>query len=254
MRKIVDMKPTPSPKRAPFLPWVTVGTALVVATLLIFSAGNQYLERFQKFYSIYFPRNAEDTKDEKGFAADFSITLGTHRSGAALLETLLQEKCRISVWSRQALENPNFPVAAEEITVDIVVVSMRELGFAADELATLDTIYARAKQMGLEACPVETAAELRLQYLDQPDWSSGERLGEFFVMSEPFVLTHDGLPKIFSVVRDDNSPHLETGIGLWLISNNTVNARDWERPDRLFNASDPWAVDHGGRFAFVIRK
>ena len=254
MRKVVDMKPTPSPKMEPFLPWVAFGTALVVATLLILSASNQYLAHFQKLYSIYFERNEEDTKGEKGFAADFTITLGTHRSGADLLDRLIEEKCLVSIWSTQALENPDFPVAAAEITVDIVVVSMLEMGFAEGELATLDTIYDRAKQMGLETCPVETAAQLRLQFLDQPDWTTGERLGEFFVVSEPFVLTRDGFPKIFSVVRDDRFPHLETGIGLWLISNGTVEAGDEEHPGRLFNASDPEGVDHGGRFAFVISK
>ena len=254
MRKIVDMKPTPSPKMEPFLPWVAFGTAVVVATLLILSVSNQYLAHFQKLYSIYFTRNDEDTKDKKGFAADFTITLGTYRSGADLLDTLLEEKCRVSIWSTQALINPDFPVVAEEITVDIVVVSMLEMGFAEGELATLDTIYDRAKQMGLETCPVETAAQLRLQFLDQPDWTAGERLGEFFVVSEPFVLTRDVFPKIFSVVRDDRFPHLETGIGLWLISNGTVDAGDEEHSDRLFNASDPEGFDHGGRFAFVIPK
>ena len=150
-----------------------------------------------------------------------------------------------SVWSAQALENPDFPVATEEIAVGIVVVSMLEMGFAEGELATLETIYDRAKQMGFETCPVEIAVLLRLRLLDQPDWRTGERLSEFFVASEPFILTPDGLPKIFSVVRDDRYPHPETGIGLWLISNGA---------HRLFNASDPEGFDHGGRFAFVISK
>ena len=224
MQEVIDMKPTPSPKMEPFLRWVAIGTALVVATLLILS-----------------------------FTADFTLTLGTHRSGADLLEALTAEKCRISIWAAQALENPDFPVAAAETPVDIVVVYMRELGFAAGELATLETIYARAKQMGLETCPVALAAQLRLQFLDQPDWTTG-RLGSFFVASEPLVLTRDGFPKIFSVVRDDRYPHPETGIGLWLILNGTVDAGDAEHPDRLFNASDPEGLDHGGRFAFVIPK
>ena len=90
---------------------------------------------------------------------------------------------------RKPLKIQDFPVVAEETTVDIVVVSMLEMGFAEGEFATLDTIYDRAKQMGLETCPVETAVQLRLQFLDQPDWTTGERLGEFFVGSEPFVLT-----------------------------------------------------------------
>ena len=253
MRRVVDMKPTPSPKMQPFLPWMAFGTALVVAILLILSVSNQYLAPFQKLYNIYFARNDEDTKGEKGFVADFTITLGTHRSGADLLDTLIKEKCRVSLWSTQALENPDFPVTAAEITVDIVVVSMLEMGFAEGEHATLDTIYDRAKQMGLETCPVETAAQLRLQFLDQPDWTIEERLGVFFVGSEPFVLTREGLPKIFSVLRDDRYPHLETGIGLWLIANGTADTGG-ESLGRLFDASDLSGRDHGGRFAFVIPK
>ena len=247
MRKIVDMTPTPSPKMNPSLPWAVVGTALVVATLLIFGSSSQYLPHFKNFIGF-------TLRDEKGFTADFTITLGTHRSGVDLLEALLEEKCSVSLWSRQALANPNFPVVAEETTVDIVVVSMLEMGFAEGELATLDTIYDRAKQMGLETCPVETAAQLRLQFLDQPDYTTEARLGAFFVASEPFFLTLEGFPKIFSVARDDKFPHRETGIGLWLIANGTVETRDTELPDRLFNASAPEGVEHGGRFAFVIPK
>ena len=83
---------------------------MIVATLLILSVNNQYLERFQKLYTIFFARNAEDRKIEKGFAANFTITLGTHRSGADLLAALIEKKYRTSVWSAQALENPDFPV------------------------------------------------------------------------------------------------------------------------------------------------
>ena len=254
MREVVDMNPTPAPKIEPSFPWGTVGTALVIVTLLILSVSNQYLAPFQKLYSTYFAPNDEDAKDERDFAADLTITLGTYRSGADLLEALIEEKCSISLWSRQALGNPNFPVAAEKITVDIVVVSMLEMGFAEGELATLDTIYDRAKQIGLEICPVEIAAQLRLQFRDQPDYATGERLGEFFVASEPFVLTREGLPKIFSIVRDDNFSQFENSIGLWLIANGTVDVGDEENPNRLFNASDPDGIDHGGRFAFVIQK
>ena len=52
MREVVDMKPTPSPKMEPFLPWVAFGAAVVVATLLMLSASNQYLTRFQRPYSF----------------------------------------------------------------------------------------------------------------------------------------------------------------------------------------------------------
>lgn len=245
MREVVDMNPTPSSKMKPSLPWAAFGTALVVATLLILSVSNQHF--------IFSARNDEDTKNKKDFTADFTITLGTHTTGAELLETLIEKRCMVSLWSIQALGNPDFPVAAEEITVDIVVVSMLEMGFAEGELATLDTIYNRAKQLGLEICPVETAAQLRLSFLDQQHWATVGRLGKFFVASEPFVLTDDGFPKIFSVVRGDRFVPPEIGIGLWLIANGTVEAEDAEHPGRLFNPLDE-DRDHGGRFAFVIPK
>ncbi|MDE0327207.1 MAG: RNA polymerase sigma factor [Candidatus Poribacteria bacterium] len=254
MQEIANMQPTPAPKMKPLLPWVAFGTALGVTALLILGVGNLNLEHFQQLYKTYFASDEETTKGEKDFTPDFTLTLGTHRSGADLLAALAAEKCQVSLWSMQALENPDFPVAAAEITVDIVVVSMLELGFAEGEFATLDTIYARAKQMGLETCPVEIAPQLRLRLLDQPDWMTGDRLSEFFVASEPFVLTREGLPKIFSIVRDDRYPHPETGRGLWLIANGTLGAGDPELPGRLFSASDPTGFDHKGRFAFVIPK
>ena len=248
MRRIADMKPAPPPTMKPFLPWVAIGTALVVATLFFFSVNNQYLAQLQRLYSTYFADDAEGTKSAKDFTADWTLTLGTYASGDVILDALLEEKCRVSIWATQSLENPDFPMVAAETTVDIVVVSMLELGFAEGELATLDTIYDRARQMGFETCPIGVAPQLRLQFLNQPDYSSGARLGEFFVASEPFFLTREG----FSVVRDDNVPHPETGIGLWLIANGTFDPNNVEHPDRLFNASDPEGLDHGGRFAFVL--
>ena len=52
MREVVDMKPTPSPKMEPLLPWVAFGTAVVLATLLMLGVNHQYLTRFQKPYSF----------------------------------------------------------------------------------------------------------------------------------------------------------------------------------------------------------
>ena len=141
---------------------------------------SQCQQPLQFYFTVCFGRNDEDTIDAKGFAADFTITLGTHTSGVDLLETLLEKKCMVSQWSIASPWKSDFPVVAEEITVDIVVVSMLEMGFAEGELATLDTIYNRAKQMGLETCPVETAAQLRLQFLDQQTLDNRREVGEVF--------------------------------------------------------------------------
>ena len=50
-RKVSDVKLTPSPTGKPFLPWMAFGAAAVLVLLLL-SATNQYLVRFQKPYSF----------------------------------------------------------------------------------------------------------------------------------------------------------------------------------------------------------
>lgn len=76
MREVANMQPTPSPKMEPFLPWVAFGTAVVVATLLILSASNRYLTRFQRPYS--FEAESEPTIE----IIDAPIVLRTNRKPA----------------------------------------------------------------------------------------------------------------------------------------------------------------------------
>ena len=196
-------------------------------------------------------QNMEEEMEEE-IVADFTVTLGTHEDGEALLDSLTKDHFRVSKWSMQALTHPDFPVEEEERQVDVIVMSLLEMGFLQDELVSLDTIIKRAKKLGFEVCTPELGAQLRLQYTDQPDWSTGDRLGQFFVASEAIDLYDDGVPKIFSIIRDDEFPHKETGIGLWLISNNVVDAADPDHRARLFNPADQNDVDLGGRFAFII--
>lgn len=200
------------------------------------------------------PEVENEPEKEQQFIADFTITLGTHETGADLLQSLEEGKFRTSKWSKQALSNPDFPVAEEEHQVDVFIISLLDMGFLENELVPLKAILKKGEKLGFEVCPPELAAQLRLQYIDQPDWSTGDRLGEFFVASEPVDLYDDGVLKIFSIHRDDKFPHEETGIGLWLISNNVVDAADANHRERLFNPSDEKGEDLGGRFAFIIPK
>ena len=51
MRQIADINPTSSPASKPTLPWISLGTAAVLITLL-FGANSRYFTRFQKPYSF----------------------------------------------------------------------------------------------------------------------------------------------------------------------------------------------------------
>ena len=51
MRRVADIKLTPSPASKPLLPWAAVGTAVVLVALLL-GVSNQHLIRFQRPYSF----------------------------------------------------------------------------------------------------------------------------------------------------------------------------------------------------------
>ena len=107
----------------------------------------------------------------------------------------------ISDWANDILGKPNFTVATEETEVDLVKVTVAELGFKKG--ARREQIYDRAKEFGLELCPPEVGPQLRLQYQDQPN-------GEWvFIGMEPITDSDGGL-HVFSVERDDSE--------LWLYS------------------------------------
>lgn len=75
---------------------------------------------------------------------------------------------KISKWLNlnDLLDKPEFTVATRETDVDLVRVTVSELGFP-DE-ATRKDIYDRARGVGFELCPPEVGPQLRLQYTDQP--------------------------------------------------------------------------------------
>ena len=51
MRRVADLKPSPTPTGKPLLPWAALGTATVLVLSLL-GASNQYIARFQKPYSF----------------------------------------------------------------------------------------------------------------------------------------------------------------------------------------------------------
>ena len=79
----------------------------------------------------------------------------------------------------EILGRPAFPFIKQPVDLDLVVLSVFELGFGAQAARTdvalgasaevsLRDIYARAVSLGFELSPAEVGPVLRLQYLDQP--------------------------------------------------------------------------------------
>ena len=113
-----------------------------------------------------FLRNGGRVIAEK-FPAWKTIKLGTGlRSADDFRKALKQSGCKIGDWGNDILGKPAFIASDTETEVDLVVVSVAELGFK--EGATRKNIYNKAKKLGLELCPNEVGPQLRLQYKDQP--------------------------------------------------------------------------------------
>jgi len=149
-----------------------------------------------------------------------TIKLGTGLKTADDFRKAIKDRgMKINDWANDILGKPQFTVATEETEVDLVVISVAELGFK--DGAKLKDIYARVKELGIEPCPNEVGPQLRLQYADQPE-------GEWLIIGmEPIAGSGGGL-ELFSVWRD--------GSGLWLRG-------DCDSPDYVW--------DGDCRFVFV---
>ena len=148
---------------------------------------------------------------EKVFAPWMTIKLGTGLKDAdAIRKAIADEGGRISDWANDILGQPAFTVATEETEVELVVVSVAELGFK--DGAKYSDICERAKQLGLALCPPEVGPQLRLQYKDQP---KGEWLR---IAMEPITVSGGNL-EVFLVEHDDD--------GLWLYSDDGLPGSFW---------------------------
>ena len=126
-----------------------------------------------------------------------TITLGTYRNAVVLREALDSVHCRIEKvpsvkvagqaspsppiyddgpttpfchledLANEIIGRPAFALSRTRTEVDLVVLSVFELGFG-KQGASLKDIYARARSLGFALCPPEVGPQLRLQYLEQP--------------------------------------------------------------------------------------
>ncbi len=129
---------------------------------------------------------------------------------------------KIGDWGNDILGKPAFTASETAMDVELVNVSVAELGF--EDGATLLDIQAKADKLGLDPCPAEVGPQLRLQYADQPK-------GEWLIVAMKPIAGSDGSLSVFVVGRDD--------VGRWL---------DGDDGD----PGDFW--DGFGRFVFVRRK
>ena len=134
-----------------------------------------------------------------------TIKLGTGLKSADDFRVALKDGgFRISRWASDILDMSAFTAVSQKTEVDLVVVSVAELGFKNG--ASRSEIYKCAEELGLEICPPEVGPQLCLQLKDQP---SSELL---FIGMEP-IFDSDGYPSVFIVGHYGNDPRLDSHRG-----------------------------------------
>jgi len=151
-----------------------------------------------------------------------SIQIGTFASKRALYQVLEDADCGIGDTAEEILVAPEFKLSDIAIKLDLVVISVSELGIT-HQPTTLKNIYARAQQLGFTLAFAEVGPQLRLQYLDQP-------VGEFLKIAMAPIRTRNGAFSIFEVANG--------GAGLLLLGG---------------SVGDDTEFDPSSRFAFVLQ-
>ena len=147
-----------------------------------------------------------------------TVTVGGSKGVNAVRVAMETAPCPIVIGddADEVLGRPAFPFGRKPIELDLVVVSVFELGLgdqaarndvelAAAVEVSLHDVYARAISLGFELCPAEVGPALRLQYLDQP-------LGEFLRIAMTPVARYTGELVDFTVGNG--------GAGLVLVGGN----------------------------------
>lgn len=134
-----------------------------------------------------------------------TIKLGTHRTVIALLDGILARRNNSLILPDAAdlLKHPECVLAQRETEVDLVEVSVGELGFPMG--TTIDQFYARAQELGLRLCLPEIGLQLLYQNPERPP--NGVMT---WVAMEPIPSVGGGHGGIFVVMGGEGS-------GWWLL-------------------------------------
>jgi hypothetical protein len=155
--------------------------------------------------------------DEKtSFNVWKTIKLGNYKNADEFRKALKKDGFKIGDWANDILGKPAFTVAGAEEEIQLLNVSVADLGFKNG--ATYKDICAKAKELGLELCPNEVGPQLRLQYKDQPK-------GEYLRIAMEPITDSGGDLNIFRVEHDDDD--------LWLNGSRGYSDDFWDAHNRF---------------------
>jgi hypothetical protein len=122
-----------------------------------------------------------------------TIVVGTTIVKSELRDELYRAGCGTSPAAQNILAQPRFAISTAPLEVDLVDVSLAELGFR-DGSVSLATVYERARTLGFQLAAAEVGPQLRLQYFAQP-------IGEFLNIAMTPIKSPRDEPGIFVVAN-----------------------------------------------------
>ena len=138
-----------------------------------------------------------------------------------LLEALRKNDVLINEYGEQLLDLDVFTTSQPVLSIDVVILSVSDLGFL--ETPTTEMLFGRARYMGMELGPIELAPYLRLQYLDQPK-------GTLITVATERADLGKSDPSGFYLQRRDE--------GLWLRGYKADASHRWELSDLFIFCAD----------------
>ncbi|MGE7926036.1 helicase [Viridibacillus arvi] len=145
-----------------------------------------------------------------------------------LIQKLQQHSILMNEYGERLIADDKFTISDTKYSLQTVELTVRDLGFPNG--ANTTQIFKRASDLGLELCPLELGAHLRLGYLDQPEDYSGNSLqhqapsGSITIASE--ILTEDDdFPKGFYLRRINGA--------LWLRGYRADHLHVWNHDDHF---------------------
>lgn len=146
-----------------------------------------------------------------------------------LIQKLQQSSILMNEYGERLLADDKFSTSDTKYSLQTVELTVRDLGFP--DGANTTQVFKRASDLGLELCPLELGAYLRLEYLDQPEGNSGNPLqrhqapsGSITIASE-IITEEDDFPKGFYLRRIN-------GV-LWLRGYHADHLHVWNQDDHF---------------------
>jgi hypothetical protein len=133
-----------------------------------------------------------------------TIRLGNFKNVDDIFKAFLANNLKIDNCANDILRSPQFTLTLIETEIQLVCVSVSDLGFK--EGATYQNIYDKAKEFGLEFCPSEAGPQLRLQYKDQP-------VGEWLRVAMEPIADSEGNLHLFDIENDEEDLFLYSYCG-----------------------------------------